>query len=159
MQAGLGASSSANGETVALHRDLLRLRREDRTLVAARRPGGVDGAVLGPEAFVLRFFGEAEDDRLLLVNLGSDLELTVMPEPLLAPPEGHDWELLWSSEHPAYGGNGAQHPSPDAAWVLAGRGALLLRPGPPSARRKSELQKALDKAAEVRGSAERKEEA
>ena len=36
-----------------------------------------------------------------------------MPEPLLAPPEGHDWELLWSSEHPAYGGNGAQHPSPD----------------------------------------------
>ena len=153
------AEFERNGEAVALHRDLLRLRREDRTLVAARRPGGVDGAVLGAEAFALRFFGEAEDDRLLLVNLGTDLELTIMPEPLLAPPEGHDWELLWSSEHPAYGGNGAQHPSPDCAWVLAGRAALLLRPGPPSARRKSELQKALDKAAEIRGRAERKEEA
>jgi maltooligosyltrehalose trehalohydrolase len=115
--------------------------------------------VLGPEAFVLRFFGEAQDDRLLLVNLGTDLELTIMPEPLLAPPEGHDWELLWSSEHPAYGGNGAQHPSPDRAWVLAGRAALLLRPGAPSTRRKSELQKALDKAAEIRGKAEGKEQA
>ena len=38
--------------------------------------GGVDGAVLGAEAFVLRFFGdERADDRLLLVNLGRDLHL------------------------------------------------------------------------------------
>ena len=42
---------------------------------------GVDAAVLGPEAFVMRFFGEpgAEEgagaDRLLLVNLGVDLAL------------------------------------------------------------------------------------
>lgn len=146
-----------NREAVALHRDLLRLRRLDRTLAAARRPGGVDGAVLGPEAFVLRFFGDDADDRLLLVNLGADLELTIMPEPLLAPPEGHDWKLQWSSEHPAYGGTGAQHPSPDRAWVLAGRAAMLLQPGPPSPQRRTELQKALDKAAEIRAKAERKD--
>ncbi len=40
-----------------LHRDLLRLRREDSAF-AAQRPRGVDGAVLGPAAFVLRFFRE-----------------------------------------------------------------------------------------------------
>src|SRR5688500_14912167 len=40
----------------ALHRDLLRLRREDPAF-RAQRHGGLDGAVLGPEAFVLRFFG------------------------------------------------------------------------------------------------------
>jgi maltooligosyltrehalose trehalohydrolase len=116
----------------------------------------VDGAVLGPEAFVLRFFGGEHGDRLLLINLGTDLELGVMPEPLLAPPEGHDWELLWTSEHPAYGGTGSQPPSPDAPWVLPGRAALLLRPGPPSPQRKTEREKALAKAAEIRARAKAK---
>ena len=27
------------------------------------------------------------------------------PEPLLAPPEGLQWEVLWSSEDPDYGGH------------------------------------------------------
>ena len=40
-----------------LHQDLLRLRRED-PVFRAQSPRGVDGAVLGPEAFVLRFFGD-----------------------------------------------------------------------------------------------------
>ena len=39
----------------------------------------MDGAVLGAEAFVLRFFGEDGDDRLLLVNLGVDLHLDPAP--------------------------------------------------------------------------------
>ncbi len=33
-----------------------------------------------------------EDDRLLVVNLGVDLELNPAPEPLLAPPESKAWE-------------------------------------------------------------------
>ena len=41
-----------------------------RVFNAARR-GGIDGAVLGPDAFVLRFFGAGWADRLLLVNLGA----------------------------------------------------------------------------------------
>jgi hypothetical protein len=45
-------------------------------------------AVLGDEAFVLRFFGRDGDDRLLLVNLGRDLRLDPVPELLLAPLEG-----------------------------------------------------------------------
>ncbi len=68
-----------------LHRDLLKLRRQDPVLSAQKRRG-VDGAVLAPEAFLLRFFGEKGDDRLLLVNLGRDLHLDPAPEPLLAPP-------------------------------------------------------------------------
>ena len=89
-----------------LHRDLLRLRREDATL-RRRRRGAVDGAVLGPMAFVLRFFGEG-DDRLLIVNLGVDLRLDPAPEPLLAPPCDRGWQTHWSSEDldPIYGGDG-----------------------------------------------------
>src|SRR5204863_2653383 len=74
-----------HAEAAALHRDLLRLRRED-PVFRAQRPGGLDGAVLGPEAFVLRFFGGAVADRLLIVNLGRDLDLRPAPVPLPAPP-------------------------------------------------------------------------
>ena len=52
--------------------DLLRLRRKD-PVFAAQAAHGIDGAVLGPEAFLLRFFAPDGDDRLLLVNFGRDL--------------------------------------------------------------------------------------
>lgn len=119
----------AHREAYALHRDLLRLRREDAVF---RRSGGVevDGAVIGPEAFVLRFFGtELGDDRLLLVNLGLDLHLRPAPEPLLAPPAGRLWHVLWSSEHPRYGGRGTPLPESDQNWWVPGHAAVVLRAG------------------------------
>jgi maltooligosyltrehalose trehalohydrolase len=121
-----------------MHRDLLRLRREDPVIVA-RRPGGVDGAVLGPGAFVLRFFGE-EEDRLLLVNLEIELHLDPAPEPLLAPLEGCTWEVMWSSENLRYGGSGMPAIYSEENWRLPGRAAILLRPqvAPPHMRRKPE---------------------
>ena len=114
-----------HGWAYALHRDLLRLRREDPTL-RAQRP--VDGAVLGPEAFVLRFAGEEEDDRLLLVNLGRDMRLVPAPEPLLAPPAGTRWAVRWSSEDPAYGGYGTPPPETDEGWWLRGEAATFMVP-------------------------------
>jgi maltooligosyltrehalose trehalohydrolase len=110
-----------------LHRDLLRLRREDPVL-RAPRPRGVDGAVLGPEAFALRFFGGEHGDRLLLVNLGPDLALAPAPEPLLAPPAGDRWSTAWSSEDPGYGGSGAWPHDDARGWVLTGHAASLLVP-------------------------------
>ena len=98
----------------ALHRDLLRLRHEDPVFQAQRR-GGLDGAVLGPEALVLRFFGAQADDRLLVVNLGRDLPLQPASEPLLAPPKGMVWKTLWSSEDPRYDGGGTRRWSARAA--------------------------------------------
>jgi maltooligosyltrehalose trehalohydrolase len=113
----------------ALHLDLLRLRREDPVIRWNGRRG-VDGAVLSDKAFVLRFFGET-DDRLLIVNLGAQLRLVPAPEPLLAPPAGARWEVLWSSEDPRYDGLGAPNPeSEEEGWCLAGQSAMLLRPAP-----------------------------
>src|SRR5215813_9936257 len=112
-----------------MHRDLLRLRREDATF-AAQRVGAVDGAVLGNEAFVLRFFGEDNDDRLLLVNLGVDLRLDPAPEPLLAPPEGTVWRIMWSSENPRYGGLGIAPLDAEGHWHLPGHAAVALGPAP-----------------------------
>jgi maltooligosyltrehalose trehalohydrolase len=116
-----------HAEAYALHRDLLRLRRED-AVFASQRCGAVDGAVLGPEAFVLRFFGENGDDRLLVVNLGRDLDLHSVAEPLLAPPPANKWRTLWSSEHPRYGGAGTPEPDTDAGWRIPGHSAVALGP-------------------------------
>jgi maltooligosyltrehalose trehalohydrolase len=110
----------------ALHRDLLRLRRED-PVFQAQRVGGVDGAVLGSQAFVLRFFGADGDDRLLLINLGSDLLLASAPEPLLAPHEGREWEVLWTSEDVRYGGDSAIAVEGEEGWRLPGESAVVLR--------------------------------
>jgi maltooligosyltrehalose trehalohydrolase len=111
----------------ALHRDLLRLRREE-DLFAAQRPGGVDGAVLSAHAFVLRYFGDDGDDRLLLVNLGPDLLLAPSPEPLLAPDEGMGWQTLWSSEDPRYGGDSAVAEERENGWRLPGESAVVMKP-------------------------------
>ena len=107
-----------------LHRDLLRLRREDATL-RRRRRGGVDGAVLGPMAFALRYFGTG-DDRLLIVNLGVDMRLESAAEPLLAPPRDCTWQTLWSSEDPIYGGDGIPPLDDNGAWNVRGHAASLL---------------------------------
>lgn len=120
------AEKEKHAETYALHCDLLKLRKQD-PVFSHPRAGGVDGAVLSERAFVLRFFADAEeDDRVLLVNLGTDLPLSPLPEPLLAPPEGKQWQMLWSSEHPRYGGQGIRASLPDDRWVLCGNSALVL---------------------------------
>ena len=120
-----------HAEALALHRDLLRLRRED-PVFGLQKPGLLDGAVLGPEALVLRWFGDNDNnDRLLLVNLGTELRLEVAPEPLLAPPEGTTWRVIWSSEDPRYGGNGTPDPESETFnWRLNGQTAVALAPEP-----------------------------
>jgi maltooligosyltrehalose trehalohydrolase len=117
-----------NAWAVDLHRDLLRLRRTDAAFRAQDRDR-VHGAVLGPEAFLLRFAGADGDDRLLLVNLGRDLHLGLLPEPLLAPPAGCRWRVHWSSEDVRYGGAGVPPVDRDAGgWHVPGHAAVVLAP-------------------------------
>jgi maltooligosyltrehalose trehalohydrolase len=190
------AERELHAEVYALHRDLIRLRREDRTLGA--RCAAIDGAVLGGDAFLLRFFGAAgadgaaataaasataearavtaaaavpataatsataeagavtaagaasataatsaaaavsavsatsaagSADRLLLVNLGRAMRFSPAPEPLLAPPAGHTWHTLWSSEDTAYGGHGHAPPeTEDGRWQIPAQCAVVLAP-------------------------------
>jgi maltooligosyltrehalose trehalohydrolase len=83
--------------------------------------------VLGPSAFVLRFFAGDAGDRLLVVNLGRDLHLDPAPEPLLAPPAvGTHWHVAWSSEHPKYGGLGTAPLDTDDNWRIPGEAAVVL---------------------------------
>ena len=112
---------------VALHRDLLTIRRTDPGIKSATRQR-VDGAVLAAHAFVIRYDAAGPHDRLLIVNLGDDIDLTPMAEPLLAPPPGHRWTLQWSSEAPVYGGSGRGLLRAHPVLKLARESAILLRP-------------------------------
>jgi maltooligosyltrehalose trehalohydrolase len=126
-------TKSPHAEVLSLHRDLLRLRREDATIRRGGRPGAVDGAVLGPEALVLRWFDPEGkgDDRLMLVNFGAELRLPVAAEPLLAPPEGRRWRVLWSTEDPRYTGSGTPEPETEENnWRLAPNAAIVMMPAP-----------------------------
>jgi maltooligosyltrehalose trehalohydrolase len=111
-----------------MHKDLLRLRREEPTL-APRDQRWFEGTVLGDKAFLLRYYGASEgDDRLLLVNLGTDKDICPLPEPLLAPPPGCEWAIRWSSEDVAYGGLGTPALLMHNHWKLLGKSALWLAP-------------------------------
>ena len=117
-----------HAEAYALHRDLLALRREDEAF-QTQRIGGVDGAVLSSSAFALRFFTDGHaGDRLLIVNLGADLNRDSIAEPLLAPPAGRAWDVRWSSEHPKYGGRGTAYPWKNGCWRIAGESASVFAP-------------------------------
>jgi maltooligosyltrehalose trehalohydrolase len=111
---------------VRLHRDLLKMRREDSRFSLQIR-GRVDGAVLARECFLLRFFGEGDDDRLLIVNLGFRRDLTQACEPLLAPPLDLEWEMIWSSDSPQYDGPGRVDIVPDDGWLLPAEAAIVFR--------------------------------
>jgi maltooligosyltrehalose trehalohydrolase len=120
------AERKKNQQLYDLHVDLIRLRREDSRF-REHRTGGVDGAVLGAKSFVLRYFAEKNDDRLLLVNLGEAQLLEPMPEPLLAAPPGFEWTTLWSSDSERYGGPGAVRLPTQDNWTLPGEAAIALK--------------------------------
>ncbi len=115
---------------VALHRDLLAMRRSDAAF-RAQDVTACDGAVLGPEVFVLRFSAaRPEDERLLCVNLGVDVDRPAFAEPLVAPPDGHAWAVRWSSMEPVYGDCGTPPIVTSAGWRIPGHAAIVLKPVP-----------------------------
>ena len=91
-------------ETVAFHRELLRMRRDEHLIGAA---------VLRDALFVLRFAS-----RLLLVNLGDDVDLVPVDEPLLAGA----WTPRWSSGAPM-----------TTLWTIPGHAAIVLDCATPAA--------------------------
>lgn len=106
-----------------LHKDLLHMRKDD-VVFSAQDRSTLDGAVLADSAFVLRYRGQQED-RLLLLNLGDDLDYSPCTEPLLAPRVGRPWEFLWSSEDLRYSGKGIVRPLKEDRWYLSARSAVV----------------------------------
>jgi len=99
-------------EALAFHKELIALRRAYSTEL-------LDGAVLSDHALILRF----RDARLLLVNLGAEVDFDPVAEPLLAPPAGCEWSVLWSSSEEEF-----------EEWRIPAESAVLLKPTTPRSR-------------------------
>ena len=79
--------------------------------------------------FLLRFFSAVPgNERILVINLGGDAAITSAAEPLLAPPDGLQWKMEWSSEDFRYGGRGKRPIDLQARSMISGECALLCRP-------------------------------
>jgi maltooligosyltrehalose trehalohydrolase len=137
------AEREKNKHFYDMHIELLRLRREDSRF-REQKSDAVDGAVLGLKSFVLRYFSDGSvDDRLLVVNLGERQTLAPIPEPLLAPPLGLEWETLWSSESIRYGGLGVTTVATQDSWTLPAEAAVALRLVPEKAPRRQPARRKL----------------
>jgi maltooligosyltrehalose trehalohydrolase len=117
-----------------LHRDLLKLRRDD-PIFARQRADLIEAATLGADCLALRYFAEPgsarsgrplNSDRLVIVNFGQQLRYWPCPQPLLAPPAGQHWELLWSSERVRYGGVSTPPVETDNGWQIPAEAAVVL---------------------------------
>ncbi len=83
------------------------------------------GSALTDDVLVLRY-----QRRVLIVNLGDEIRLDIVNEPLLAPPLDEYWDLLWSSDSPEYGGPGITPVNTRGTWVVPARAAVLLTARP-----------------------------
>jgi maltooligosyltrehalose trehalohydrolase len=129
VQCKLDVADKANNMPIfELHKDLIKLKKKDPVLMH-QQSDSIDGAVLNESTFVIRFFGNNNDDRILLINLGLDLHLNPAPEPLLSPLTERGWQILWSSEDIKYGGNGTAPLETENNWIIPGHAAVLLQPG------------------------------
>lgn len=116
-----------NPEHYALYKDLIHLRTHDP--VFSGRDVKIDGAVLGTDAFLIRYFGGELGDRLIIMNFGANFAYYSVPEPLIVPGNDLQWEVMWSTESFAYGGEGM--PSiKNIPFTLPGHSALVLKPVP-----------------------------
>lgn len=132
-----------------LHLDLLALRRED-PVFSRQCADLIEATTLGSDAFLLRYFArpnahhgtpEAEE-RLVLVNFGTELLICPTPQPLLAPPANRSWQFLWSSDNPRYGADYSPPLETTSGWRLPGECTSVLKavprelaPSPEPARR------------------------
>lgn len=108
------------------HKDLLSIRKREPVFRLNGRKS-VDGAVIGDNAFLLRYSGMiSHEDRLLIVNLGKDFSLVPNPEPLSAPPKGCEWKEIISSEDPLYGGNSTFPLKMKGAMYIPGHSAFFV---------------------------------
>lgn len=112
-----------------LHIDLLKLRRED-PVFRQQSSEALETAVLSADCLAVRYAGEEGAVRLVLANFGPDLHLTVLSQPLLAPPPGFNWAVLWHSNAISYGGPGIGPVETEEGWAIAGEATVILHPQP-----------------------------
>ena len=132
----ISPNASSTQHVYQLHHDLLRTPARRSELSAQARFGRTRRRrPVGPAAWVIRFFARREkiDSGR---QLGNDLQLKSVPEPLLAPVADSDWATIWSSENPDEAARLYDLEAEDS-WWLPGQAAAVLAPCDPSDTRRA----------------------
>lgn len=116
-----------------LMKDLIALRKTDPVFKKMQNIK-IDGATLGTDSFLIRYFGGEDGDRILLINFGPDYYFNPCPEPLLAPGLNMEFEILLSSEALKYAGEGTP-PINIPYWKILGHSAIVLKTRPTKKKR------------------------
>jgi maltooligosyltrehalose trehalohydrolase len=114
-----------HGQTLALYRELLRLRT---TLPAfkERRRANFRSDRIGTNAIAMRYLTpKSMDDLLVIVNLRGDLDLDLRGTTITQPAEGYRWQPVLSTQEARFGGS--QRPNGPGALV---KGERLKAAGP-----------------------------
>ena len=119
------AERNQHHEAYALHRELIRLRRTD-PLFQQMSMLNVEAATLSDRIFVIRYDDDKGSARLLIINFDIDTHFPSIAEPLIAPPEGCSWRILFSSEEPRFGGFGAHPLENTDGWTIPAESATVL---------------------------------
>jgi maltooligosyltrehalose trehalohydrolase len=109
-----------------LHIDLLKLRRED-PVFRRQTADRLDTAILSPDCLAIRYFDDAKQDRLVIVNFGQKLNYSPIVAPLLAPPADCQWELMWNSNLQKYDGPGTATAESDVGWSVESESTVVLK--------------------------------
>jgi maltooligosyltrehalose trehalohydrolase len=121
----LDAERNADNCWFLLHRDLLRLRRDDAVLRELGTAGvRVESSAPNPTLLLIRYFADA-GQRLLVVNFADEQRLA-MNDPLLAAAPSSEWQQTWTSEQPQYGGHDPRSILDASPWVVPANSAILL---------------------------------
>jgi maltooligosyltrehalose trehalohydrolase len=108
-----------------LHIDLLKLRHNE-PVFSRQSSEHLETATLNADCLVVRYFDDSQQDRLVVANFGRDLHYAPVAEPLLAPPAGCDWEMIWNSNMTCYGGAGMAPVEIKNEWFISGEATIVM---------------------------------
>jgi maltooligosyltrehalose trehalohydrolase len=94
-----------HGQTLALYRELLRLRGS-LPAFSERRRSNFRSSQVGANAIAMRYLSPTgTGDLLVVVNLHGDLDLDLVGAEIMHPPEGQGWQVVMSTEDSRFGGS------------------------------------------------------
>ncbi len=98
------AEQGEHGQTLALYKELLGLRR-NLPAFRERRRANFKAACVDRDAFAMRYLSPTgSDDLLVVVNLKGDLKLDIAANEATKAPQGCRWKVILSSDEPRFGG-------------------------------------------------------
>lgn len=106
-----------HGHTLALYRDLLKLRRETPA-IRNRDRKNCRVELLGDGIVGIRFQDTAHSGLLVLIDLQGGHRWTVAGDPFARLPSGWSWQRMLSTNDSRFGGDGSSALDPGAAKVL-----------------------------------------